>query len=93
MTNHRLNWKDHMPSYSVAHASRAVGGKYRITFYPSEPFSTGGYSLDSYRIDYCIHYGRGAWNDTPLPHSTLKSWAEAKACAEADHARRLAEKS
>jgi hypothetical protein len=83
-----LNWKDRVTGGSEARASRAIGGRYRISFNP------GGYKNwrdeivePFYEIEYRRSHRR-EWNETVGISATL---VEAKRKAEADNDERIRE--
>jgi hypothetical protein len=84
-----MNWKDSKNgNSSLARASREVGGRYRIIFYP------GGYKTwrgeiaePFYEVSYCRSHRR-EW-DSCCPRG--RTFAEAKQLAEEDHEERRRE--
>jgi hypothetical protein len=90
----RLNWKNEDGGTSmVAWASRAVGGKYRVS---RREVAAGVWFEVEHRIDLCASGSeryRGCWEITPVQHQPVaRTWSEAIAAAEADNHRRIAVK-
>jgi hypothetical protein len=93
----KLKWKDYEPDkfcsrVAEAHASRAVGGKYRIgrcegTFL-NRP--TGNVWFEVERL---VNNGPGAWNNDLVKnnHPIARTLEQAKQVAEIDNRRRLDE--
>jgi hypothetical protein len=89
----RLNWKnDTSVAWAmVAHASRGVGGKYRIS---RREDSDGVW----FEVEHLVHNGCRSfryadWEKTPVRHQPVaRTYAEAFAAAEADNDQRRASK-
>jgi hypothetical protein len=86
----RLNWKDDPGGTSTeAWASRAVGGKYRVS---RREGVDGVWWLE---VEHLVHSGGGGryadWFATPVRHqAVIHSWREATNIAEADNDERRA---
>jgi hypothetical protein len=86
----RLNWKDEDGGTGmVAWASRAVGGKYRVS---RREGSDGVW----FEVEHLVHSGGQSfryadWWGTPVRHQAVaRTWAEGIAAAEADNDQRRA---
>ncbi len=82
-----LNWKD-FAGGSEAHASRAVGGRYRVERQQGLDFLGRPNGASWFDVRRLVNTGPGAWNNPPVfskdPPRTLEA---AKAVAEADNAK------
>jgi hypothetical protein len=90
----RLNWKNDADGKSMtAWASRAVGGRYRVS---RREDSDGVWFEVEHRIDLCASGSerhRGCWEITPVQQQPVaRTWSEAIAAAEADNHQRIAVK-
>jgi hypothetical protein len=86
-----LNWKDDAGGGSEARASRAIGGRYRITCWRGgDKTWFGAIEETTYEIRYRPNSSHN-WQPVRHPRGTPGTLAEAKQMAEEDHARRLRE--
>ena len=86
----RLNWRDDSDTSMVAWASRAVGGKYRVS---ARKNANGVW----FEVEHLVHNGCTSpryadwWRDKLIEHQPIaRTWAEAIAVAEADNDQRRA---
>jgi hypothetical protein len=95
-----MKWKQLGPTTYVAHASRKVGGRYRIRLIKADVKAEEASTMhllalhgkqigrDIFEIRHLTCVGPGSWNERCLVTNAF-SLAQAKSLAEADHMLRL----
>jgi hypothetical protein len=86
-----LNWKDHNTDVSEAHASREVGGRYRIRRWLGGDKTWYGAINETTYLIYYRPTRDCNWHNVFHPRGTPGTLAEAKRMAEEDHEKRRRE--